>query len=163
MILRPIFVAKIKAPRVRRHPEDSGDEYDLDSDQGSRGTGGRPGRVILLGNGTELLTDNDEADGFDNDDEEKGRGSQVKKSPLDSIEDDDEAQKSPESTSGLLAHLNNTVRQTSNDPELRSSSDVPPLLTVHDKPGSLEHSEAGRKPISVNALPEKLVSPTPQT
>lgn len=47
------------------------------------GGGGRSGRIILLGDGTEVLTDNTDGDFFDSDDEEKDLASQVNKSGSD--------------------------------------------------------------------------------
>jgi protein phosphatase 2C family protein 2/3 len=42
-------------------------------------TGRSGGRIILLGDGTEVLTDSDDIDMFDNDEEEKDLASQVDK------------------------------------------------------------------------------------
>ena len=61
----------------RRYNEDSGDDYDLDLDQRTRGIGGRPGRIILLGDGTEVLTDGDDTEMVDHDEEDKDLESQV--------------------------------------------------------------------------------------
>ncbi|KAJ4294635.1 Protein phosphatase 2C 2 [Kalmusia sp. IMI 367209] len=42
--------------------------------QGNRGLGGGGGRIILLGDGTEITTEAADADMFDNDDEDKDLG-----------------------------------------------------------------------------------------
>lgn len=45
----------------------------------SRGFGGRGGRIILLGDGTEVLTDSDDTEMLDQSEEEKDATNQVKK------------------------------------------------------------------------------------
>ena len=44
---------------------DSPDEYELDLDKRSRSFGGKSGRIILLGDGTEVLTDSNDAEMFE--------------------------------------------------------------------------------------------------
>ena len=58
---------------------DSPDEYELDLDNRSRGFGGKNGRIILLGDGTEVLTDSDDTDMFDHSEEDKDTENQVSK------------------------------------------------------------------------------------
>lgn len=58
---------------------DSPDEYELDVGSRSRGYGGRSGRIILLGDGTEVLTDSDDTDMFDHTEEDKDTANQVQK------------------------------------------------------------------------------------
>ena len=50
------------------------DNYELDMDQRTRDLGGRPGRIILLGDGKEVLTDNDEMDQDEKDPEAASHG-----------------------------------------------------------------------------------------
>lgn len=64
---------------MRHQMDESPDEYDLDLDNRSKGFGGRSGRIILLGDGTEVLTDADDAEMFDHSEEDKDLDSQVKK------------------------------------------------------------------------------------
>lgn len=47
----------------------------------SFGVGGYRGRIIFLGDGTEVLTDSDDTEMFDNADEDKDLASQVTKNP----------------------------------------------------------------------------------
>ncbi|CAC9893474.1 unnamed protein product, partial [Aureobasidium pullulans] len=80
----PPEYAEFKGPGVHhRFDNDSPDDYDLDHmNQHSRMSSGQPGRVILLGDGTEIMTDSGEndTDMFDqSDDEEKDLASQVSK------------------------------------------------------------------------------------
>lgn len=81
-LIRSANTADFKGPGVHHRFEDSPDDYDLDVDQRSRMLGGHSGRIILLGDGTEILTDagDHDADMFDqSDDEEKDLESQVRK------------------------------------------------------------------------------------
>ena len=73
--------------------DESPDEYDLDLEHRSKGFGGRSGRIILLGDGTEVLTDSDDADMFDHSEEDKDLDSQVKKSQDTSSEDSERRQR----------------------------------------------------------------------
>lgn len=62
--------AEFKGPGVRRQYEDDGDDFEMDMDQRTRGIGsGRSGRIILLGDGTEVLTDSDEHEMMEHDDD----------------------------------------------------------------------------------------------
>lgn len=73
--------------------DESPDEYDLDLDHRSKGFGGRSGRIILLGDGTEVLTDADDAEMFDHSEEDKDLDSQVKKGSDASGEDSERRQR----------------------------------------------------------------------
>lgn len=61
--------------------DDSDSGYDLeDQKQGKPfGIGGYRGRIIFLGDGTEVLTDSDDTEMFDNTEEDKDLDSQVSK------------------------------------------------------------------------------------
>jgi len=75
---------EFRGPGVRHQfDHDSPDEYELDLDHRSRGFGGRGGRIILLGDGTEVLTDSDDTEMFDQSEEEKDTANQVKKATPD--------------------------------------------------------------------------------
>ena len=51
----------------------------MDVDSRTRDLGGRSGRIILLGDGTEVLTDSADSDMFDHDEEDKDLESQIHK------------------------------------------------------------------------------------
>lgn len=61
--------------------EDSDSGYEMDADGKSKGfgVGGSRGRIIFLGDGTEVLTGSDDTEMFDNADEDKDLESQVTK------------------------------------------------------------------------------------
>lgn len=68
-------VAEFRGPGVHHSFEDSADEFDADLDH--RFAHHPTGRIILLGDGTEVLTDANDAEMFDHDDEDKDLESQV--------------------------------------------------------------------------------------
>ncbi len=63
------------------HNFDDSDSYDLDEQNKGKsfGIGGYRGRIIFLGDGTEVLTDSDDTEMFDNSEEDKDLVSQVSK------------------------------------------------------------------------------------
>lgn len=92
--------------------EDSPDDYDLDMDQRTRDLGGRSGRIILLGDGTEVLTDSADTEMFDNDEEEKDAKNQMNKT------DADESRSEREGTPGpTLASSEETANEVQKTPQ----------------------------------------------
>jgi protein phosphatase PTC2/3 len=81
-ILFPRITAEFRGPGVHHNFDDSDSGYDLeDQKQGKPfGIGGYRGRIIFLGDGTEVLTDSDDTEMFDNSEEDKDLASQVSKS-----------------------------------------------------------------------------------
>lgn len=77
--------AEFRGPGVHHHYDDSDGGYELDMENKSRnyGVGGYKGRIIFLGDGTEVLTDSDDADMFDNSEEDKDLDSRVAKNTAD--------------------------------------------------------------------------------
>lgn len=64
--------------------DDSDSGYDVDMDSKSKQFGANQnqrGRIILLGDGSEVLTDSDDAEMFDRGDEDRDLASQVTKNP----------------------------------------------------------------------------------
>lgn len=77
----PPEYAEFRGPGVHHNFDESDSAYDMeDQKQGkSFGIGGYKGRVIFLGDGTEVLTDSDDAEMFDNSEEDNDLVSQVSK------------------------------------------------------------------------------------
>lgn len=73
--------AEFRGPGVHHNYEDSDSGYELDTENKGKsfGVGGYRGRIIFLGDGTEVLTDSDDTEMFDNADEDKDLESQVSK------------------------------------------------------------------------------------
>lgn len=76
-------VAEFRGPGVHHNFDDNGSGYANDDENDNKGksfgVGGYKGRVIFLGDGTEVLTDSDDAEMFDNGEEDKDLASQVSK------------------------------------------------------------------------------------
>ncbi|KAJ0107054.1 hypothetical protein J7T55_006932 [Diaporthe amygdali] len=79
----PPEYAEFRGPGVHHNfdDNDSGNDYDNESSNKGKsfGIGGYRGRIIFLGDGTEVLTDSDDTEMFDNSEEDKDLASQVSK------------------------------------------------------------------------------------
>ncbi|KAI1085272.1 PP2C-domain-containing protein [Whalleya microplaca] len=77
----PPEYAEFRGPGVHHNFDDSDSGYDVDMEHKSKtfGIGGYKGRIIFLGDGTEVLTDSDDTEMFDNSEEDKDLASQVSK------------------------------------------------------------------------------------
>lgn len=79
----PPEYAEFRGPGVHHNFDDSDSGYDVDMDQKSKGFGSNQrGRIILLGDGTEVLTDSDDTEMFDHSEEDQDLASQVSKAPV---------------------------------------------------------------------------------
>lgn len=78
---------------MHHRTDDSADDIDMDIDHRFRPSGG--GRIILLGDGTEISADSADNEMFDNDDEDKDLESQVNK-----FNKDDNSREAREGTPG---------------------------------------------------------------
>ena len=141
--------AEFRGPGMRQNFEDSGDDYDLDLDRRNRGVGGRSGRIILLGDGTEVLTDSDETEMFDHEEEDKDLASQVGKGQT---KLDEESRGGREGTPGP------DERQQTPESMEQNPFDTP-SSTTSEKSDVTETAKANIKAIPESALPEKLVTP----
>ncbi len=80
--------AEFRGPGVHHNFDDSDSGYDVEDNRSKPfGIGGYKGRIIFLGDGTEVLTDSDDVDMFENSEEDKDLASQVSKNS--SSEEDD--------------------------------------------------------------------------
>jgi protein phosphatase 2C family protein 2/3 len=78
----PPEYAEFRGPGVHHNFDDSDSGYDVDMDQKSKDFGNQRGRIILLGDGTEVLTDSDDTEMFDHSEEDQDLASQVSKAPV---------------------------------------------------------------------------------
>ena len=129
-ILAHLDLAEFRGPGNRRRYEDSEDDLDLDMDQRTRFRGG-PGRIILLGDGTEVLTDSDEQEMIDHEDEDKDLEAQVGHSSSTSIGGQSDTRNEREGTPGP-----EPTKETSDDtkPTTVSSSAIPEKLPKNIEP-----------------------------
>ncbi|KAL2264882.1 hypothetical protein VTJ83DRAFT_7392 [Remersonia thermophila] len=75
----PPEYAEFRGPGVHHNFDDSDSGYDLDDQKNVKtfGIGGYRGRIIFLGDGTEVLTDSDDTEMFDNSEEDNDLARQV--------------------------------------------------------------------------------------
>lgn len=152
MILRLRSTAEFRGPGVRHRFEDSGDDYDLTADQRT----GRSGKIILLGDGTEVLTDSDDPEIFDHIDEDKDLESQVPKGQVNPKEGNHETRSDRQDTPGPQAPTNNHQEPTSEPVEIGNT----PISEKFSSTGSIP---ADAKVVPNSALPEKLMTPSKAT
>ena len=147
--------AKFRGPGVRHTFEDSGDDYDLPR---NRGNGGRSGRIILLGDGTEVLTDGDDTGMFDHDDEDRDLESQVTKGLPKPGTGKSEPRNGREDTPAPEGQRESEKPRTPDPVEGGNPFDTP-SSTTSEKSESTETTAPIIKAIPESALPTKLVTP----
>lgn len=77
-----LITAEFRGPGVHHNFDDSDSGYDVDVDSRSKSWGQNQrgsGRIILLGDGSEVLTDSDDTEMFDHSEEDKDLDSQAPK------------------------------------------------------------------------------------
>ena len=121
--------------------------------------GGRSGRIILLGDGTEVLTESDETEMFDHDEEDKDLESQVSKGQPHST---DERRSDREDTPAPQAEPSSEQQRT---PELMDVSGFfRPASTTSENSASTLSPAAQLKPAANDStIPTKLVNPSKET
>ncbi|KAG9237526.1 phosphatase 2C-domain-containing protein [Amylocarpus encephaloides] len=97
----PSKIAEFRGPGVHHNFDDSDDSgYDVDMDsKGKSFAGNQRGRIILLGDGTEVLTDSNDVEMFDHQEEDKDLASQVHKGQITGHDEKIESPKSTTATS----------------------------------------------------------------
>ena len=148
------LTAEFRGPGMRQNLEDSGDDYDLDVDHRNHGVGGRSGRIILLGDGREVLTDSDETEMFDHEEEDKDLASQASKGQM---KLDAASRSEREETPGPESHGTSERHQTLASMD-QNSLDTPSSI-ASEKSSAIENAKSNIKAIPESALPEKLVTP----
>ncbi|KAL2011765.1 hypothetical protein VTN00DRAFT_4483 [Thermoascus crustaceus] len=91
----PPEYAEFRGPGVRHQFDDSPDDYELELDN-RRPFSVSSGRIILLGDGTEVLTDHNEEDLFDHTEEDKEHANHVQKSSMESARNEREGTPGPQ-------------------------------------------------------------------
>ncbi|KAI9822768.1 MAG: Protein phosphatase 2C 2 [Thelocarpon impressellum] len=146
--------AEFRGPGVHHRFDDS-DDYDADLDHRSNNVGGQSGRVILLGDGSEVLTDSNDVEMFDHDEEDKDLGAQVgRNAPAPGSEG---AERGSEKRTGQGA-TTSTVDSASplqQTPEPIEPSAVPEKLFTPPAPDRKENAtdeaQASRKPSGISS------------
>lgn len=127
----------------------SEEDYDLDMDQRTRGIGGRSGRIILLGDGTEVLTDSDETEMFDHDDEEQAH-------PSDETAD---SRTKREDTPAPQSKQNSETSQTPASTEGDDPFDSPSSAIKEKTSAPMDKPVTKVKAAADSDIPSKLVNP----
>lgn len=109
-----MYLAEFRGPGNHHRFDDSPYDDDMDMDQRTRMLGSRPGRVILLGDGTEVLTDHANGD-EDVDMDERGEASEE--------EDKDLAEQVKKGQSEGAASNTNGAREETPGPEMKKDGD----------------------------------------
>jgi protein phosphatase 2C family protein 2/3 len=107
-------VAEFRGPGVHHNFDDSDSGYDVDMDQKKSFSGNQRGRIILLGDGTEVLTDSDDTEMFDHSEEDKDLASQVNKghnTSRDESKSDPEKTKPTKSTKTIEKKVDENITQ----------------------------------------------------
>ncbi|RAL09318.1 PP2C family serine/threonine-protein phosphatase [Aspergillus homomorphus CBS 101889] len=96
MIIIGLLNAEFRGPGIRNQFEENPDEYDVENDR-SRGFSVRSGRIILLGDGTELIPEQNDDELFDHTEEDRDLGNQVHQDSSDAGRGDREGTPGPQS------------------------------------------------------------------
>lgn len=145
--------AEFRGPGARQNFEDSGDDYDLDADSRARNSGGKSGRIILLGDGTEVLTDGDDHDMLENEEEDKDLDSQVIRGDP---KHEEVARGTREETPGPESHSKAEIITQEGPSSVQHPPGAPNTL---GQLGASDVDPSKSKPIPESAIPEKLVNP----
>ena len=133
--------AEFRGPGTHHRFDDSPDDYDMDMDQRTRFIGGRAGRIILLGDGTEILTDQGHDDDGDVDMEDRGEAEEEEDKDLEEqVPKRDEAAKENGETD--RSQREETPAPDSQDKEGESSEQVTENATPED-PKTMAPTDGG--------------------
>lgn len=139
--------AEFRGPGVRpgaRHQfDDSPDDYDLDTDNTRRGFGVKSGRIILLGDGTEVHADQDDEELFDATEDDKGVQNQVRASTADAGHDTGRSLR--EDTPGPELTHRNAIQSSETVHTGPQVSASPSAINADTSPGKGEESKAASK------------------
>lgn len=116
--------AEFRGPGVHHNFDDSDSGYDVDMDSKSKTFGNQRGRIILLGDGTEVLTDSDDTEMFDHQEEDKDLDSQVHKGQVTGREETTDSKKEstePNYRPVVNGFLTNTPDTKENRPEQKAA------------------------------------------
>ena len=104
--------AEFRGPGTHHRFDDSPDDYDMDMDQRTRFIGGRAGRIILLGDGTEVLMGNANEDDGDVDMEDRGEAEEEEDDDLEEqVQKDD-----PKGPNGEVVDQDRSKREETPEP-----------------------------------------------
>ncbi|KAK4151413.1 phosphatase 2C-like domain-containing protein [Chaetomidium leptoderma] len=122
----PPEYAEFRGPGVHHNFDDSDSGYDIDDQKQGKsfGMGGYKGRVIFLGDGTEVLTDSDDTEMFDNSEEDKDLVSQVSRGSSSTSHDEKTAAAEQPQQAETKVAGDNKVDEKKNGGEAESKKDA---------------------------------------
>ena len=112
-------IAEFRGPGVHHRIDDSPDDIDMDLDHRFRPNSG--GRIILLGDGSEVTNEAPDSDMFDHDDEDKDLESQVNK-----FNKDDSASNSKDSKEAITEPQPTPARVTESPSSVQTEKSETP-------------------------------------
>lgn len=111
----PPEYAEFRGPGIRNQFEENPDDYDMDNDR-ARGFSVRSGRIILLGDGSELVPEHNDEELFDRTEEDRDLPSQVQRNSPDA------SRKEREGTPGPQAQGDSKPEHISESPSSTTES-----------------------------------------
>ncbi|KAF2021499.1 protein phosphatase-like protein 2c [Aaosphaeria arxii CBS 175.79] len=137
----PPEYAEFRGPGVHHNNDDSADDIDMDLDQRFRPNNGMGGRIILLGDGTEISTEAPDSEMFDQDDEDKD-------SEPEKTDAKDNSRTAREETPGPSSKSSNTQEATESPSSVNTEKSETPAkdTTVPEKivPGSSAEGKSNK-------------------
>lgn len=124
--------AEFRGPGIHHRYDDSPEDFDMDIDHRTQSFGGLGGRVIFLGDGTEISSDAADPDSemFDHDDEDADLDMQVNRGPAEEGDDDADPKFSTE----------RSQREGTPGPTPAPNPETPPTTT--ESPKARAHTES---------------------
>ncbi|KAF2198727.1 protein phosphatase-like protein 2c [Delitschia confertaspora ATCC 74209] len=120
--------AEFRGPGVHHRADDNSDDIDMDLDHRFRPNNGTGGRIILLGDGTEISAEAADSEMFDHDDEDKDLDAQVRKFG--------------EQKEGSNGNTDRSTREEILESQVNASSRDSPSSVKTEKAGSGESKKA---------------------
>ncbi|PWY83291.1 PP2C-domain-containing protein [Aspergillus sclerotioniger CBS 115572] len=96
MIIIGLLNAEFRGPGIRNQFEENPDDFDMENDR-ARGFSVRSGRIILLGDGTELIPEQNDDELFDQAEEDQDLANQVRRDSPDAARNEREGTPGPQS------------------------------------------------------------------
>ena len=147
-----MYAAEFRGPGTHHRFDDSPDDYDMDMDQRTRFLGGgRGGRIILLGDGTEISVGHIHDDDGDVDMEDRGEAEEAEDNDL-----EQQVSRDPSAPNGEPAEQDRSKREETPAPDAESSSEVDqPSATKPEDPKTMAATDSVDTKAAAEALDKK--------
>lgn len=101
------MTAEFRGPGIRNQFEEGPSDYELEIDR-TRGFSVRSGRIILLGDGTEVITEQNDDDLFDHTEEDKALANHVQQNQPEATRNEREGTPAPQATASASSQAGQT-------------------------------------------------------